>query len=335
MAIVAKIDGMDFGFEYKYIEFDLNAQKLCFILNENGDKKEFDMLPKEDYVEAIVRIHRTLTKPKETLKDNTVIPFDIEIAEKTIANIKKNKTLLDFFGRGGLFTADRLQKNSKMYQEFIKNNSTLKLENPFYTIEIKGYILTTQHKKLLLASISNAKEIKVDLEGRIIIHTTTRALALKTGFATTTSYGKKAKEYTNELLKELRSATISIKEKSTDREITFGFIDEIRRENDNLIITLSKVFSKEIHEKYLSILPKELNFVLPALIFDTVLYFATQTSAKSNKKISFKKLAQIMHINAKYRLQDYKQMLKEYETELQKHNIQINFEEETIEQIIK
>ncbi len=335
------MDNLDFEFDYQYIEVieefgETYKQKLCFIC-ENGEKKEFDVLPEDEgnYIKALKRIHKMLISPKETLKDNTVIPFDIEIAEKTIANIKKNKTLLDFFGRGGLFTADRLKKTSKMYQEFIKNDSTLKLENQFYVVEIKGYILTTQHKKLLLASMSNTKEIKVDLEGRIIIHTTARALALKAGFCTNIGYGADIKKHVIKLLKELRSATISIKEKSIDKEIIFGFIDEIRRENDNLIITFSKIFSREIHEKYLSFLPKELNFRLPALIFDTILYFATQTNSKSNKKIGFKKLAQIMHINSKYRLQDYKQMLKEYETELQKHNIQINFEEETVEQIIK
>ncbi len=327
MTLMAKIPGVKFGFEYKYADVDFQNRKITFVL-ENDEKIEFEMLEGEEYTDSFERISK-LTNPEQP--NDNIILFDKKIAKKTINNIEDQKILLDIFCRGALFTADRIKKTSKIYKEFIANKNTVKMENSFYIIELKGYILTTQHKKLLLTSLSNAKKIEVGAEGRVIVHTTTRSLAIQAGFCTRTSYGKDKKEYVIELMKELRSATISIKNKSTNEEITFGFVDEIHRNNDDFIITFSKVFSKKIHEEHLSFLPKNLDFTLPALIFDTILYFTTQTAHKSNKKISFKKLIQIMHNNERYRLQDYKQMLKEYETILQKHNILADFENEILE----
>ncbi len=310
---------------------DLENKKIVFIFDDDKSEIKYDILKDESHRDALYRIYKQLTNPNPnppaTHATDEQKEQKIEIDEKEIKKITKNitngKFLLTLFCRGGGFvTTGKLSKDNKAYKEFIMGKNVIKLENSFYYIEQRGYILTTQHKKLLLTILNTAKKVTISAEGRIIIYTTVRKIATRAGFCTTISYSKKVKENTIDLLKQLQTVTISIKNKIDDKEISFSFIDETRRENDDFIITFSNIFSNEIRNKYLLFLPKNLDFTLPALIFDTILYFTSQKTHTSNKKISFEKILEILHAHKREKrsLYEYKKILRKYETILQTEN---------------
>ncbi len=336
---------LKFPFEFYEIVVDIDDEKKVYFYAKDGTiVKEFPLLKDEQPRDAVERIYRELNpspnpstspSPSPSKHENKI--FDKEI-KKAKHNIKNKKIVLIELSRGVFYTASRIKKNSKIYKQFIENKNTLSLENPFYIVELKGHILTTQHKKAMLSVLNNAKTIDIDKDARIIIYTTARAVAVKSGFCTRTSYSKNIKEYAINILKELCSTTVSVIG-DNDKKNTYKFVDEIRKDNNDLVIVFSKKISEQLYQKdknYLLFLPKNLSFNVPALIFDTVLYFKSQTtSAKSNNKISLKKIASILHVNVneRYRIQDCKQMYIKFKNELEKNNIFYDPETETLQYI--
>ncbi len=310
------------------------------LFNEPETQKKFGIQITEKTADEKAK-ETTEAKTEETIESQPPAPhqvqvFDKTLARKTLNNIEQSRILPSFFARGTILAFDYINKKSKFYKEFIKNNNTLVITNPFYTTKLRGYLLVTQHLKVVFAILLKAKETNIDFEGKIIIKTTARAIALQAGLGTSTTYSKEKKEYVIDLLAQLQSASVSIKQNSSDKEITFSIIDLIQRDNDNLIITFSKTFSQQIHTQYMLLLPKNIDFQLPALVFATILYFKSQTANSSNNKIGIKKLLEIIRPDSsdKSTMYKYKQMLEKYTIDLN-HNL-INFDSERgmLEQII-
>ncbi len=340
-SVVTMSTDLVFPFIYKELRAEIESEtnkKLVFYDAHGDVVQEYDILKGEHPLDAIKRVHKQLTNsspdsPSSPLPEheNKIIKLDEKEIKKIKDNFKNGKIVLNIFCRGA-FVTGKMRTTDKTYKKFNENGGSIQFENAFYKIKQKGYIIATQHKKTILAMLKT-KKIETDGAGRIVIRTTTRALAVQSGASTSETYGKKAKEYVIKLLEELKLSLISITNKTTNEEVIFSYIDNIYRNNENFVIVLNDVFSQMLYREHLIFLPENLDFKLPPMLFDVVLYFESQVTNKNKKiRIHFKTMLQILHVYNKQNLYKFKQILKEHETKLkEEYHIFVDFENKILD----
>ncbi len=305
---------------------------MYFIEKDGTIIKEFDLKKDEQPREAVKRIHQELTSKPEEKTEESDIKKEKEIKKLINKKIKSRKILLNLFTRGVFITA-KLRKDNKTYKAFHDNKDVIEYENSFYKTKLQNHILTVQHKKLILMALLNSKKIEVS-KGRIITITTTRKLAVSAGFCKINGYGKETKERVLRLLEETKEAVVELTDKINKEKTIFNIVDDVKIDNNFITICFSNTFTTFL-QQYTLFLPP-IDFSIQNIIFDIILYFMSQNTVKSNKRIYLKTLLQTLHLSADKRfIPRYKKTLEKYKNILQKYNIYYRNADEMLEYMEK
>lgn len=186
----------------------------------------------------------------------------------------------------------KINKNSKLYKDFVNNGNILERETSWGKIQIRNRLLTQHHFDVLNGIMTlPGKEMGFISSGQLVVYLSLYQLAKHLGI----SWGKKTKANLNETISEIEDLKIKRWDKKGNFK-TYSIIAESEYVNDTNILKIkfSKEFVKhfqqeitinfaEIHKKMRKMLRGRGEGLVKAIIN----FFITQ---RSNQKIGLLQL---------------------------------------------
>jgi len=178
--------------------------------------------------------------------------FDTPEGKKRIEKIKNSMHAISDLRVSAFLPIEKINKNSKLYKEFINNGNVLIRETSWGKIEIRNKLLTQYHLDILTAIILNTN-IFFNPEGELMSYFTLFKLSQILGIR----WGTRTKENLKKALKEIADIRINREDKQGNF-VNYTFISSIEH-----LSTLESIMKVKFTKEFIDFFLKELTINYP------------------------------------------------------------------------